>query len=602
MNNALISIETNGLSHYRALDLAASMCNYPVKMSYVHKFTGELVPFYAPCRKCPQCLNTRANDLVQRVFNDACILAKSGGAYFVTLTYPSFDTAAEIPETLWNCLYHLDNDYFLPHKDSKSGRLQQSPLRPLKWSPCLFYYPHFQNFIKLLRNELKKQNNNENATLEILNSVEFGHSFGRPHLHFIALSDVPISYELISDLWIKTIHSPARVDYEDLVINGTLAGKDTKNTKRSVKYLVKYTNKSQNYNTSRLQYALNFFQNNLPYENPARSHFFTDEFIYSCNDYHEKRLQSAFHACDSHSISDFSLQQFACFFGCSHQFSLRTPIGSVYCHANVSRFAQGQKNLPKIPISTPRPLANGSLPKTSVSSKSTFPRNYQTQLERYLCPFVLRRKSLQGSYTSTTFSMQTLNTLREIYDILSPYILPNLSYRLDYYGSDLFPIQNLDSDKVLSHPAFRQLSYRQKDNIKALFWPNDSDKNPTEKKVTYYSDSYIYNYANHTRIRPYLLLGANPYFVLIVERSVDRRFVGVRPFSPFRLIRIIDSYLKRIKREYCSAAKDSAHAARVLDSIKNSQTFCDAIELNRQYWKFFHDDKDNQTKLNNAYD
>ena len=247
--------------------VSASMCNHPVKVRGRHKYSPSHIDLYVPCRKCAQCRNTQGNDLTTRFFQDANILKH---AYFVTLTYPSFRNYRDVPSALAPSFYHKDHynstssaqmhEYAKLHGCSVSEA--KNYVAPL-YSPCLLYYPHIQQFQKILRQKLCRFYNT-NVLLEFLSVGELGHKYGRPHWHILYISDYAIPQELVCQSWYYVIQSEARVDFEDLVENGTLYAHEVlgnnngRSTKKCVKYVVKYTQKSdyKRANTTRLLFAL----------------------------------------------------------------------------------------------------------------------------------------------------------------------------------------------------------------------------------------------------------------------------------------------------------------------------------------------------------
>lgn len=208
-----------------------SNCAHPKKIVIRDKFTNQSREIFVPCGKCAHCRSQRQAEWSTRMILQTLYTSKY--AYFVTLTYRSFDCYDDIPVVLRDSYYRQD-DFNEFHR--------------LTYSPCLLRIEHVQRFMKYLRKIHGAD------PIKFFVGSEYGSHFGRPHHHLVLWSDEPISREDIVRAWScrlpkqkRTIHI-GRIDYNDLNANGTVIKCDGINfgndMRKCFNYVCKYVTKS----------------------------------------------------------------------------------------------------------------------------------------------------------------------------------------------------------------------------------------------------------------------------------------------------------------------------------------------------------------------
>ena len=200
-------------------------CTYPISIKVNDSHTQTMRDIQVACGSCYHCKETKINEWVTRMYAH---LEDFKHVYFITLTYRSFvdlnsPASKLIMNKLSQAVWHYDRLNFHHHAS---------------WNPCLLCKDHYQKFLKRLR----KYTGLNDITYVL--SGEYGTDFGRPHFHAILFSNSEIKREDIVRAWSvalwqnsdgsfdfaraqkkngKKYYFPiGRVDYNDLVTNGTL--------------------------------------------------------------------------------------------------------------------------------------------------------------------------------------------------------------------------------------------------------------------------------------------------------------------------------------------------------------------------------------------
>lgn len=247
------------VDRYRPLvrDLVRTSCTRPILLrNNPDMYTGRDYDVYIPCGDCENCRNRKANQLFSRLF----IAAKElQNAYFITLTYASYDTPQEIP------FQHLDAVW---HYDNKNGNYRYC------WRPCLIQYSHAQDYMKKLRVYLEREYGHDVDILYYI-GAEYGSANGSPHFHIILLSRDKIPQSLMKKAWSIDHSTCGRMQIDDLFENGTMLGIDGRGAKKCFKYCAKYAGKGKptDFNTARVKYAYEYFFKQIKTKNGYEAEF-----------------------------------------------------------------------------------------------------------------------------------------------------------------------------------------------------------------------------------------------------------------------------------------------------------------------------------------
>lgn len=229
-------------------NIITSTCLYPRKI-FISDVLGKRQPLYVPCGCCVRCSDISREQWVSRMsLHSLCYKH----CYFVTLTYGSYD--------LYKYVKHPFKESWLqtcPRKSTKNSR------KSFVYMPTLLRQEHLTLFLKRLRKRL-------GFPITYCAAGEYGEKYLRPHFHLIIWSDEVISKADIYKSWSYDCYYKSateiirntgnvnknrcfnfligRVDFHDLVSNGTLnydAIDNTKNQKsRHVfSYVAKYVAK-----------------------------------------------------------------------------------------------------------------------------------------------------------------------------------------------------------------------------------------------------------------------------------------------------------------------------------------------------------------------
>lgn len=194
-------------------DYCMHSCIHPKKIHVIDRLTHMEKDILVPCGRCVHCRMQKQNDWFSRMFLHTKYCAKH--AYFVTLTYQSFDNYDDIPVVLRDAYWRKDV-FNEKHREC--------------YSPCLLRHEHVQRFMKYLR----KIHGADSISMFL--GAEYGSMYGRPHFHLILWSNDPISRMDIRRAWscrlpksfrqrhkmLSQSRPIGRVDFNDLNTNGTI--------------------------------------------------------------------------------------------------------------------------------------------------------------------------------------------------------------------------------------------------------------------------------------------------------------------------------------------------------------------------------------------
>lgn len=381
-------------------------CLNPNKVRSVDHFSGKLVVNYFPCGHCSHCLNSKANDLSTRIELDSRVINNGsvGFSYFLTLTYTSvyykngkyygkidkgtrrfpkwvdYELSPRAFKVLSDNMLHFDN-------------INQN--KRFCWSTCLLNLDDFSGFMKRLRKAFP------GVIFQYVCCGEYGHKFGRPHMHVLLNSSASISNKDFQNAW-SLYGCPLGSCYvEDLYKNGTMNGIREFSVGRCVSYVTKYALKgNSNINTTRLEFARQLYSFEQPfysdkyiythptwinYINEFNYYLFYDKDNYGFDCKSEKTLQQIkLHEANTGAsfiskvfISD--IKQFACR---PPRYSIRHCFGSLYLSANIERFIAGDKTIPTI--------SNNS---------SVFPLYFSRKIRERKCPIGFYKTHPSGCHS-----------------------------------------------------------------------------------------------------------------------------------------------------------------------------------------------------------
>lgn len=580
--------------------LASSMCSNPVKVLGYDRYTDSQRYYYASCGHCFNCRNLKGNELTVRFYHDATILKH---AYFITLTYPSYETYESIPSVLTPCFWHYD---CYNHASRWC------------WSPCMLYYPHIQAYLKLLRTRLTRHFG-EVPYLEIITTGELGHRFGRPHWHLLIISNKQLTKDLIYQPWIDTIQTEStRIDFVDIIANGTLEARPNnmsntiavkKNVKHCVKYLVKYTQKSdlKHVNTTRLAWALPYFQSLPLYPDDVPS--LGPNICFTPTKYHYDKTQSLFKVPRGYqkpriqSYSEITLRDLFSMFGTKHQSSTNNAIGKLYALQNCERFASGNKSVKSVPLYTP--VLTGTdgtiVPKLEQTSFQIFPSYYARITQRYQFPLSLCKKTAKGSIQ---YNFVNMSRLRASYSLLLR--LANSVYlcrsSVDAQPYSMLPTTIADLDFFRLQLSESELS---------VLFPAASVKNKTTlgRANNYWQTSYFYDRSSKTRFAPYTLFDIVDDFVVPVGFCFCAQTYSGGHWSSPKVVDLDDVLkslaippLNKYKQAYLRASQEMDLFVSLIDSISGTPEYLSAVQQNEDNWQSFKIKINKQTIKLNAYD
>lgn len=219
-------------------------CLYPKKIRMTDSL-GKTHFMYVPCGCCLVCQDKKRNEWVSRMSLHSLT---HKFCYFVTLTYGSYN------------LYDYVRHPFKSDWELMKPRISHSNYKHKEIvMPTLLRQEHLTKFLKRLRALLK-------FNISYCAAGEYGEKYLRPHFHLIIWSDKPIKYSDVASAWSYKCYEYAkndirqfngkqprdkvftfpigRIDFHDLVSNGTLDFDSTQNqTQLKAKYVFSYVAK-----------------------------------------------------------------------------------------------------------------------------------------------------------------------------------------------------------------------------------------------------------------------------------------------------------------------------------------------------------------------
>lgn len=344
-------------------------CYSPVRVRVFNSVLGKYEMKDLPCGKCPHCAETKCNEWVTRMIAH---LEDFKYCYFVTLTYRSFEP--EITTTKRNSAKYVLMNYL---RDALFVCDSNNENNHYSWNPCVLCKKHYQNFLKRLRLIV-------GDTICFVVRGEYGKRYGRPHYHFVLYSNVPITEEQVKTAWSLVVCSHkgvwkqktsqktdkvshillGRVDYHDLVANGTIPDLDKNlftcegqqlSVKKCFSYVCKYIHKNE-YNSSRVALSHRFLCPVLdelePFYNDDCETFVSDTYLK--NLYNDAKIYceslSAFLVDDFGQIRRLYPDSWRDYQRCFKPFnecSRGTAIGSLFIKRNLQKYIEGVEVRPR---------------------------------------------------------------------------------------------------------------------------------------------------------------------------------------------------------------------------------------------------------------
>lgn len=364
----------------------STQCYNPIRLRVFDSHTQTYRKIFVPCNSCYHCKETKVNSWVTRMYAH---LEDFRHVYFVTLTYRPFVKIRPLEELL---LQKLSGAIW--HQDSYNSTHHYA------YNPCVLCKSHYQNFLKRLR-----KNTGYNDITYVI-SGEYGKRYGRPHFHIVLFSNHEIKKDDVQKAWSISLWRDSntkewsflrnqkyggqaynfpigRVDYHDLVTNGTL------NTSAKIRvdgtylnaancfaYVCKYVCKGDSPNNSRVDIAYNnLFITETMCNDPelgicplhVAAHRAECSGLYSLlnlliqNSYEEKlffpslELAGVIQGMCKKTLYGKSINviaypediySFRAYFAPFVEFSRATPIGSLYAKTHLQEFKEGVYNKP----------------------------------------------------------------------------------------------------------------------------------------------------------------------------------------------------------------------------------------------------------------
>lgn len=208
-------------------------CVHPVRVRVWDTFSNSYVFKEMPCGHCLHCRNTRVNEWVTRLYSE---LKYSAHCYYITLDYAPFSyEKVQVSDLAPAPALLARETAAVWHNLNKNHRYGLQPLVLCK--------NHLQDFFKRFRK-------NTGIKIQYFSCGEYGtkaegSGYGRPHFHVIVFSNYPITCKQFEDAWTIDGYKIGRVDYNDLVLNGTTNAniKNGLNSKFVFRYVCKYLQK-----------------------------------------------------------------------------------------------------------------------------------------------------------------------------------------------------------------------------------------------------------------------------------------------------------------------------------------------------------------------
>lgn len=190
-------------------------CSHPVRTRIWDAYSQSYIIREVPCGHCLHCRLTRVNEWVTRLYAEQ---KESNYTYYVTLDYAPFDVTNPVALQLANETAAMSHSI---------NKFHTSGIHPI-----VLCKNHLDDYLKRLRK-------NTGLQFRFFGCGEYGSSFGRPHFHLIVFSDSPIKKSDFERAWSIDGYRIGRVDFNDLVKNGTTQSHN-KNNKFNRKYVFRY--------------------------------------------------------------------------------------------------------------------------------------------------------------------------------------------------------------------------------------------------------------------------------------------------------------------------------------------------------------------------
>lgn len=380
-------------------DFFSSHCTNPIKVVGVDYFTGAATSNYYNCGRCDHCRNIKSNELLTRIYLD---LPLQGYLYFVTLTYTSVYPNNKGDYYGYKDVGSRDSMHYVKYKlntrvmDTLRDKVLHMDDHNIKrkkcYSTCLLDLSDFSDFIKRLRKSLPS------VRFQYCVFGEYGHKFGRPHMHALISSNQPIPLNEFRDAWSIYGCSIGNCYVDDITSSGSVNA--------TTKYVTKYISKKEEFNDYRVKLAYRLSQ---PFDPSGDFNYLLPRKFYEPRvvpreyipdeepTYINGQVKIKFYEEDYESYHDFKRAAVK-----RPRYSIRNCFGSLYYSANSGRFLEGNEGLP-----------------SSSSFSVVFPQYFRRKVRKTKYPLCFYKTSIneshyfvQASYPSVVRSMQEFYSSR----------------------------------------------------------------------------------------------------------------------------------------------------------------------------------------------
>lgn len=450
------SFDPSGFNDMDALhqlkDFARTHCTQPVKVYRPNHFTGVMEYNYFPCGCCPHCRNAKSNDLSTRIQLDSRI---QGNVYFITLTYSSVSVhgKALAKEGVVNNVNSFDYVGVTDFGDRNRKVYRNYRLKPrvldilmknvlhydnlnhrgkYAYSPCILDMNDFSGFMKRLRKQLP------GYRFQFVAVGEYGHKYGRPHMHALLTSDKPVSLSQFRYAW-SIYGCPIGTCYVDDLVHSS-SSEVQHSINRAAHYVCKYLFKNDftKVNQQRLKFAYDYYfgeSDKLFYLDkesvtPSSIQYFIDSLNlvrYETDDYDQPVAQ----------LSYVDFLRLSCK---RARYSVGTCFGSLYLSKHLGRFLSGNEQLPK-----------------ALDGETTYPGYFVRKVRQYKYPISIYKKGITGSGYTTTPSVPLVVAQMEGSSHYMPFVNNTANTLLSDPGVDpVFRYKSLVSSDHVFNSATRE--------------------------------------------------------------------------------------------------------------------------------------------------
>ncbi len=465
----------NDLSKY-----IEATCVNPKKVRIYDPFAQQYVVQQVPCGNCIHCKMQKVNEWITRLYSQKNY---SKYVYYISLDYAPFDISSPVAALL------AAETGAAEHNINKYGKHGLHPVVLCK--------NHFADFHKRLRK-------NTGVHYQYFGCGEYGTAHSRPHFHIIIFSNSPITRNDIQKAWTIKGYKIGRVDYNDLVENGTTSNDKSNPLNCSFvfryvcKYLFKKTGiidklKTYEYHKKYFESLYQEIKGIKPMSSPKLCDFGEMDVCDPITPEQRLYVQYWKEYC----------KEYSPFIACSR----RPAIGLQYLQDNLSRFKDADFRL----FGLPKDVA-------------TFPRYYMRKTKEMVCPFkALGEVTSEPSSNSRMLRINTL--LHEIQD-------SRLS--LETWSSPTAPIWCKNGDKLIIKEGYNDPdpdTSRYIKNSELSFYS-------TTDNILYSFNGYDYSLWCKLKNGSYYSLGrmAISNAISLIETSVfDLYDTFIRPFRTLKL-------------------------------------------------------------------